>query len=149
MPPRRIWPSVALGFIFRHAEPNQRPNEPSHYTAGASAGQRGDNRPRGEEWTQAGNGQRTDTDQPTQRPSNHNAGTCAGRRSFRRLSALRESEILCPLVLGKQHGNIRIPEFRSPENIYRAFDSVAVAINSKCCYVLSCDVTNLLFVVDD
>jgi len=101
--PLVVFVSGALGLLTIE------PTTASLYSSGgpdqkeAGAGQRGEYRSRRHQGSDAGDGDRADTDQPTEHPSERGTRSCASSDTFRSLRIDLVRQISCRLVTLRQN----------------------------------------------
>src|SRR6185437_9030604 len=95
-------PFVALGFVFRDTRADERAGNASHGPAHADSGESGYDGAGGDERTDAGNGERADSGQPSERATDHGAGSGSCRGSFGGFRVLLVSEVLIARVFGSR-----------------------------------------------
>src|SRR5262249_54243568 len=95
------------------------------------------NRPCRDEGAHSGDGQCTDTRQPSQGSADHRSGGCAGCSSFGSFCVFLDGKIFCAFVFGKQHRDVGIAKAFRAKKIDCVLNVGLSLIDSKCCCILS------------
>ena len=108
---------VAARFVFGNAHANQRASDAADGCAHRSGAERGHNRARGEERTDARNGESADSREPAQGAGEDATGARTSRSAFGGLSVAFVGEILNSSLIGSERGNLVVRNPRGLEAV--------------------------------
>src|SRR6185437_5323887 len=128
---------VTLGFVFGNSHSHQRACNPADRASDTDSRQRSYNWSRSYEWANTRNRQGADAGQPSQSTPDYRPRASSGRGTFGCFRMFLVGKILRAFILGKQYGNIRVPETRCLQRIYRLSRGDFVPIDSKHCCIFS------------
>jgi len=101
-------PFILFRLVLRNPDTNERADQAPCCARRAYAGQRRHDGPRGDERTNAGDGERADADQPSEHSTDDGAGTRAGGGAFGSLGVRLMCQRLVPRRFLHQHRHVAV-----------------------------------------
>src|SRR6185503_12583318 len=122
---------VTLGFVLGQAVADECAGDATERPSRACARQRGHNRSRRDEWSDARNRERSDAGEPAECPADEGASAGARGRAFRRFGVELVPEVLRSLVLRPEDRDVRCAEAQIAKGVDGSFHLVLRRVDCK------------------